>query len=411
MVKDYISFIDTSQKGENTLCWNPLKGFQDPLAENKKDPPKNKNFFLTGKNCPQKSKFCEEIIISTIEEGGNVLVFDRGRKYYGLVLCTDGDYLTEENKFCINPFLIMPEGDSAQDVSDRTKIFNLLSTLLLMLAFPFEAYRDEDELLVKEALKAVWEKNGSYGKIQHVIKVLESQDGLRGAQLAEALESYVCAYEGDLQGVLDFLRFQPEGRSEEIASNISHSLGHYNSFFSDKHSDLFDPSLSVVDVSGFDGFGAQLTITQLLIQAYCYQQNHYKPKPFLIVFEDFSFDTPTFAFSSFIKSFSRVAREQNISIGRVSNGIMDTGYSAVSGQSILEQSFKEISNWEVFFREENPKVFKKFSKENNNLFSEADLKHFDSLYDGTASFCMKGSVDPLRPYTKHLKGEKTNESA
>ena len=182
MLENHLSFIDTSQKGEDALSWTPSKGFQDSIAKNnKKAFPKNKNFFFTGKNCPQKSELCEDIILSTIGEGGQVLVFDRGRKHYGLALCTDGDYLTEENKFGINPFLIIPEGNSAQDVSDRTKVFDLLSTLLLMVAFPFQSYGDGDEIIVKEALKAVWEKSGVCGKIQHVVKAIESQDAMRGS--------------------------------------------------------------------------------------------------------------------------------------------------------------------------------------------------------------------------------------
>ena len=275
--------------------WTPFKWLHKELT--KKTASSNNNFYITGDTRSGKTKLCKDIIASTLEEGGKVLVFDRGSQYSDLCLLLGGHY--EEN--LLDLFAVIPNGDPQDDIEQRAK---------------------------------------------------------------------------------------------EIASNLYLT----QSFLRDGQKNDFSSNLTVVDVSPFHDSIAQGMMIGLLMRVAHYQKTHNASKPFVVLFEDTCLGEPSFAFPSFIETFSQTADQYGISLGRVSKTLPHVALQ--NKKAILEKAFWENSNWKVFFAGNNPKDFAAFSE--GKLFSQGDLDSLTSF--SPYSFALLGGDHPLRTYTTKLEG-------
>jgi|GEM_PF-6898419 len=153
-----------SDKKNTTVLWNPFKGtYIKPYVPKAADG--NNNFFILGENNAGKHFLCTEIIKDVLAEGGNVLVFDDSDNYKNLCESVGGQYITEGNLSLIGIdfFKVLPE-KGVENSDQYYSLFEMFSTLLILMASDDHAFCDSAHNMVELALVSAWEQKGQEAK-------------------------------------------------------------------------------------------------------------------------------------------------------------------------------------------------------------------------------------------------------
>ena len=377
-----------STESKNPLLWNPFKGlFKEPYVPTASVG--NNNFFILGEKSAGQHFLCNEIIRDVLAEDGNVLVFDDGENYKNLCKSFGGQYITEDNLSLIGIdfFKFLPE-KGAENSDQYWSSFEMVTTLLTLMAVDDHELCDSDHNVVKVvklALVSVWEQKGQEANLLDVIKNLGQQENDTASKISLGLTKFDKRYNG-------FFKKSPPG--------------------------LFEKKLTVVNFKGLDNPLLHTVMTSLLIGVSHHQKEDQYLKPFLVLFEDYLLPDPLPPFESVITDFSRGARLQRISLGKVSSQIQNITdgsseksnylYRPVHYSSRFDMAFWRNSSWHIFF--EGRYTGRDFIERIRSFFSKEDVQKL-WLLSGTQSIAMRDSEEPLKRYTLIYNGENYESAA
>ncbi|MDA0344673.1 MAG: hypothetical protein O3C54_01780, partial [Proteobacteria bacterium] len=257
-------------------------------------------------------------------------------------------------------------------------LFDMLTTLLILMAGDDYELCDSDHDIVRLALVSVWKQKGQEANLLDVIKNLDQQENATASKIALGLTKFDKRYD-------DF-------------------------FIKSPHS-LFEKKLTVVNFKGLDNPLLHAVMTSLLIGVFHHQKEDQCLKPFLVLFEDYLLPDPLPPFESVITNFSLGARLQRISLGKVSSQIENITdgseksnylYRQVHYSSRFDMAFWRNSSWHIFF--EGRYRCRGFIERTRSLFSKEDVQKL-WLLSGSKSIAIRGQIQDLKRYTLKLKGE------
>jgi len=148
----------------------------------------NYNVCVVGRSGAGKSVFMQELMASTLGQGGQVFVLDVGRSFEKTVKILGGEYIefTANSDICINPFSAVPH-DNSQDTSDT---LSLLKPIISLMAAPREGTGDLENAYIEQAIKAAWDKKAEKATITDVAEFLTNHDDLIAKNLGQKLFPY-----------------------------------------------------------------------------------------------------------------------------------------------------------------------------------------------------------------------------
>jgi conjugal transfer ATP-binding protein TraC len=148
----------------------------------------NYNAAIVGESGSGKSVFMQELASSILGIGGKVFVLDIGRSFEKQAKLCGGQFIefSRHNNLCLNPF-------SSIDASDQDSVESslaLLKPVLSQMIAPKSDTSDEEDAILSQALRAVWQAKGNNAAIDDIILYLKQQpDGLF-QKLARGLDDY-----------------------------------------------------------------------------------------------------------------------------------------------------------------------------------------------------------------------------
>lgn len=135
----------------------------------------NYNVAVVGKSGSGKSVFMQELVSSTLGQGGQVFVLDVGRSFEKTVKHQKGEYIefSPHRPICINPFTSIPEDDPEASLD----ALEMLKPIVSLMAAPKEGTNDLENTEIEKALKMAWQQKGSKTTMSDVANcLLENKD-------------------------------------------------------------------------------------------------------------------------------------------------------------------------------------------------------------------------------------------
>jgi conjugal transfer ATP-binding protein TraC len=148
----------------------------------------NYNVAVCGKSGSGKSVFMQELVTTTLAQGGQVFVLDVGRSFERTAKLLGGAYIefTAHRPLCINPFTSLPE-DNLQETEDA---LSMLKPILSLMAAPKDGTNDLENSLLEQALKAAWTSSGRNASISYVADFLKRHENQTARLLGQKLFPY-----------------------------------------------------------------------------------------------------------------------------------------------------------------------------------------------------------------------------
>lgn len=148
----------------------------------------NYNISVVGKSGSGKSVFMQELVASTLGQGGQVFVLDVGRSFEKTVKLLGGEYIefTPRSSICINPFTSLPIDNPAESEDALA----MLKPILSLMAAPRDGTNDLENSFIEQALKAAWDKKKQKASITDVAEYLEDHKDPVAQSLGQKLFPY-----------------------------------------------------------------------------------------------------------------------------------------------------------------------------------------------------------------------------
>jgi conjugal transfer ATP-binding protein TraC len=148
----------------------------------------NYNVSVVGKSGSGKSVFMQELVSSTLGQGGQVFVLDVGRSFEKTVKLLGGEFIefTSQSAICINPFSSLPI-DNPLETEDALA---MLKPILSLMAAPRDGTGDLENAFIEQALKAAWDKKKRKASITDVAAYLIQHPDLIAKTLGQKLSPY-----------------------------------------------------------------------------------------------------------------------------------------------------------------------------------------------------------------------------
>lgn len=148
----------------------------------------NYNVAVVGRSGSGKSVFMQELMTSTLGQGGQVFVLDVGRSFEKVVKLLGGQYIEFSTKspICINPFSTLPIDDT-REASDA---LSMIKPIISLMAAPKEGTGDLENALIEKALADAWESKKREASITDVAEALLSYDHKIAQELGHKLYPY-----------------------------------------------------------------------------------------------------------------------------------------------------------------------------------------------------------------------------
>jgi conjugal transfer ATP-binding protein TraC len=148
----------------------------------------NYNVSVVGKSGSGKSVFMQELVSSTLGQGGQVFVLDVGRSFEKTVKLLEGEFIefTPQSSICINPFSSLPI-DNLLEAEDALA---MLKPILSLMAAPREGTGDLENAFIEQALKAAWDDKKREASITDVAAYLNDHPDLIAKTLGQKLFPY-----------------------------------------------------------------------------------------------------------------------------------------------------------------------------------------------------------------------------
>jgi len=148
----------------------------------------NYNVAVVGKSGSGKSVFMQELVTSTLGQGGQVFVLDVGRSFEKTVKLQKGEYIefSPHNPICINPFTSIPI-DNVEETEDALA---MLKPIISLMAAPKEGTGDLENSYIEKALRTAWQKNMQKTTMSDVADYLNSCEDPIATVLGKKLYPY-----------------------------------------------------------------------------------------------------------------------------------------------------------------------------------------------------------------------------
>jgi conjugal transfer ATP-binding protein TraC len=148
----------------------------------------NYNASVVGESGAGKSVFMQELASSILGIGGKVFVLDIGRSFEKQAKLCGGQFIefARSSNLCLNPF-------SSIDARDQDSVENslaLLKPVLAQMIAPKSDTTDEEDAIISQALRAVWQAKGNNAAIDDIISYLEQKPEPLFKKLARGLDDY-----------------------------------------------------------------------------------------------------------------------------------------------------------------------------------------------------------------------------
>jgi len=281
----------------------------------------NNNVCVIGKDCTTKNIFMREMLMSTLNCGGRVFVFDYDGSYKHLCLSCNGSLFAfnKSSNLCINPFSTLVD-----DEEDRPLEFMHLEDLLTSMICEGGEHHKFDGVLSR-AIEKTW---GTYKEKTTMTKI------------AETLLS-IC---------------YPHAYGRELAKKLTPYAkdGEYAGFFEGQcNLDLNNPMV-VFDLSGLSKYPKLQSIVfqALMIQVSSHVFYGDDRPPFQVMINDASFSSVKHNMSCLIRTFSRRTRKHGGSLVVEVGDVRDYRINPALGTAFL------YAGWEVYFQPEAIQLLK-----------------------------------------------------
>lgn len=159
------------------FCWSPFDNEEG-----------NYNVSVVGKSGSGKSVFMQELVASTLGQGGQVFVLDVGRSFEKTVKLLGGEYIefTPRSPICINPFTHLPIDNPAESEDALA----MLKPILSLMAAPREGTGDLENSFIEQALREAWETKKRQASITDVANYLKKHPEAIAKNLGQKLFPY-----------------------------------------------------------------------------------------------------------------------------------------------------------------------------------------------------------------------------
>jgi conjugal transfer ATP-binding protein TraC len=130
----------------------------------------------------------QELVASTLGQGGKVFVLDVGRSFYKLCKLLGGEFLefTPHSNIVINPFVNI----NAADENTASDSLSMIKPVLQLMAAPTKGTDDLDNALLEQALTHSWKIKGTASTIDDICEYLNNHEQERAKTLANMLFPY-----------------------------------------------------------------------------------------------------------------------------------------------------------------------------------------------------------------------------
>jgi conjugal transfer ATP-binding protein TraC len=152
----------------------------------------NHNVAVFGKSGSGKSVTLQEIAAALVGAGARVIVIDDGRSFEHSCKLQHGDFVefTMSSGFCLNPFSMIDTEQAAKDDDYRLDCIAMLKAIIGQMSRHMDRLSDTERGLIDSAVNAEWERAGSSGSIDGVIKTLEASGHEQGLALGIAMRPF-----------------------------------------------------------------------------------------------------------------------------------------------------------------------------------------------------------------------------
>ena len=148
----------------------------------------NYNVAVVGKSGSGKSVFMQELVASTLGQGGQVFVLDVGRSFEKTVKLLGGEYIefTPTSPLCINPFSNIPM-DQPNETEDALA---MLKPIISLMAAPRNGTNDLEYSYIEQAIKSAWQRTHQQTTLTDVADYLKAQPDRVASNLGRKLQPY-----------------------------------------------------------------------------------------------------------------------------------------------------------------------------------------------------------------------------
>lgn len=148
----------------------------------------NYNVSVVGKSGSGKSVFMQELVASTLGQGGQVFILDVGRSFEKTVKLLGGAYIefTTNSKICLNPFSTIPT-DQSNETEDALA---MLKPVISLMAAPKDGTNDLENAYIEQAIKAAWDQKQREASITDIADFLKNQTDSLARNLGQKLHPY-----------------------------------------------------------------------------------------------------------------------------------------------------------------------------------------------------------------------------
>ncbi len=135
----------------------------------------NYNVSVVGRSGSGKSVFMQELMTSTLGQGGRVFVLDVGRSFEKTCLLLEGQFIefTPKTPLCLNPFSSL-KGQTREEVEDS---LSMLKSILCTMAAPNLGVDDLEASYLEQAMRESWRQYQEKTTLTKIAqRLLENKD-------------------------------------------------------------------------------------------------------------------------------------------------------------------------------------------------------------------------------------------
>ena len=171
--------------------WNPFGNAFLPNAQNTQTAG-NYNVCVAGQSGSGKSVLLQEMANNILAVGGRVFIFDYGRSFDKYCHLLGGQHMTFDlgNQKSLNFFSNLPEGNSSEDIKNRSECLNTISSIVKVMASHTSILGDLASSYVEEAVDFVAQTKGRAGDVNDVRERLLSQKERVARDVGQMLYAY-----------------------------------------------------------------------------------------------------------------------------------------------------------------------------------------------------------------------------
>lgn len=171
--------------------WSPFDGVLLP-NQSLSSSSSNYNLCISGMSGSGKSFLCNELITTVLGVGGKAFVLDKGESFKKLCLILGGHHIDFDvtTEISLNPFTHIPEGETGEDIIERSEQLSALLQVVKTMAMPKGESNEIQESLLQEAIETVWKLRQSSASLHDLYEWLFNHSDSRANDLARTLRLY-----------------------------------------------------------------------------------------------------------------------------------------------------------------------------------------------------------------------------